>query len=93
MALLVIGLLWGAGDLEHPAAKSLVGSETAAQIALGIQAQQNLHQAPQVTCPAREPVRPGLTFDCRLAGHPPRSVHVTEIDRRGEVRWSLPSST
>jgi hypothetical protein len=93
IALLVLGLVWGAGDLEHPAATSLTGSDTASQIALGIQAQQDLSRAPDVTCPAREPVRSGLTFDCRLAGSPPRTIHVTEIDSRGEVRWSLAPAT
>ncbi len=93
IALLVIGLLWGAGDLLHTADTTLAGSDTADQIALGIQAQQNLAQAPQVTCPAREPVRTGHTFDCTLVGHPPRTIHATEIDTRGEVRWSLGAGT
>lgn len=93
VALLVIGLLWGAGDLEHPAAKELDGPDTASQIALGIQAQQNLERAPVVSCPPREPVRAGLVFDCTLVGSPPRAIHVTEIDSRGEVRWSLGAAT
>ncbi|MDE3206032.1 MAG: DUF4333 domain-containing protein [Acidobacteriota bacterium] len=93
IALLLIGLLWGAGDLLHTADTTLAGPDTADQIALGIQAQQNLAQAPAVTCPAREPVRAGYTFDCTLVGHPPRTIHVTEIDARGEVRWSLGAGT
>jgi hypothetical protein len=93
IALLVLGLVWGAGDLEHPAATSLTGPDTASLIALGIQAQQDLSRPPDVTCPAREPVRTGLTFDCKLAGTPPRTIHVTEIDSRGEVRWSLAPAT
>jgi hypothetical protein len=87
--LVAIGVILGAGDLEHPATSNLTGSEVAAQIALGIQAQQNADRSPSVTCPPREPVRQGLTFRCTLDGPPPRPIYVTEIDGRGQVRWSL----
>jgi hypothetical protein len=86
---MVIGLLWGGGDLEHPAATSLAGSDVAAQISLGIQAQENATRPPVVTCPAEEPVAVGHTFDCTLAGSPPRPVHVTEVDGRGRLQWTL----
>ncbi len=92
VVLLAIGLFVGAGDLQHPAPRTLVGSDIASQISLGIQAQQNSTHAPSVTCPAREPVRPGYRFVCALAGRsgaPARAVYVTEIDGRGQVRWSL----
>jgi hypothetical protein len=88
-ALVVIGGLLGAGDLEHPAASTLAGPQVAAQIALGIQAQQNASRPPSVTCPDHEPVRQGLRFNCTLEGHTPRPVHVTEVDARGRVQWSL----
>ena len=92
VALVVIGLLWGAGDLEHPAATSLTGSDVASQISLGIQTQEGSDRPPAVSCPRREPVRVGHSFDCRVAGSPPRIVHVSEIDGRGELRWSLASA-
>lgn len=91
-ALLGIGLFVGAGDLQHPVPTALVGPDIASQIALGIQAQQNLARAPAVSCPAREPVHEGLRFQCTLAagsGGGSRTVYVTEVDGRGRVRWSL----
>jgi hypothetical protein len=87
-ALIVIGLSVGAGDLEHPAPTTLDGSEIAAQIALGVQAQENASHPPTVTCPAREPVRAGVRFQCHL-GRPGPTVYVTEVDGRGRVHWSL----
>ena len=91
VALLVIGLFVGAGDLAHPAPKSLTGSDLADQIALGIQSQQNSTQAPRVTCPD-EPVQQGRRFTCTLVpagGGPSRTVAVTEVDARGRVSWTL----
>jgi hypothetical protein len=92
VALLGIGLLWGAGDLEHPAATNLAGPDVAAQISLGIQAQENATRPPSVSCPAKEPVHQGQTFDCTVAGSPPRLVHVTEVDGRGRLQWSFTAS-
>lgn len=92
LALLIIGLSVGAGDLSHPAPKSLAGSDVASQISLGIQAEQNTHSPPGVTCPASEPVRQGLHFTCTLAasGHTPaRAISVTEVDSRGRLSWTL----
>lgn len=90
VALVGIGVfVAGAGDLQHRAPSTLAGSDIAAQIALGIQTQQNTARAPSVTCPPSEPVRSGFRFYCRLAGKPARTVEVTEVDSRGRVRWSL----
>ena len=90
VALVGLGLLVaGAGDLEHPAARTLDGTAIASQIALAIQAEQNSVAAPHVTCPAHEPVRAGFQFDCTMPGHPSKAVLVTELDSRGRIRWSL----
>jgi hypothetical protein len=95
VALLALGLFaGGALDLQHPAITSLNGPNLASQIALGMQLQQNAKQAPSVTCPAKEPVRQGLVFTCTVAGPTVvadhgRPVYVTEIDGRGQIRWSL----
>lgn len=89
VALLGLGLFVGAGDLQHPAATTISGSEIAAQISLGIQAQGTLRSPPQVTCPRQEPVRQGLRFQCTLEGRPDKPVYVIEVDGRGRVRWSL----
>ena len=91
IALLIIGLFVGAGDLAHPAPKSLTGTDVAYQISLGVQAQQNSAAPPAVTCP-NEPVQQGLHFTCRLqpaGGGPSRPVAVTEVDARGRVSWTL----
>ena len=88
-ALVGIGAFVGAGDLEHPAAKTLDGTLISSQIALGIQAQRNSVDAPQISCPPKEPVRQGFGFDCTMAGRPPVTVHVTELDSRGRISWSL----
>lgn len=92
-ALLAIGVFFvGAGDLQHPANTQLAGADIESEIALAIQAQQNSTRAPAVTCPAREPVRPGLHFQCTVAagrGRPVRPVYVTEVDGRGRIRWSF----
>lgn len=93
-ALLTLGVAFGAGDLEHPAARTLVGPEIASQIALGIQTEENAAAAPAVHCPGSEPVRQGLVFDCTDGSGPSdRTVYVTEIDGRGDVRWSFSPQT
>ena len=94
-ALLAIGIVFGAGgDLTHPAPRTLAGRDVASQVALGIQSEKGLGQAPQLHCPASEPVRVGLTFECTAGGLPSKSsatVEVTEIDNRGHLRWRLSS--
>lgn len=89
LALLGLGLFVGAGDLDHRAPTSLDGTAIASQISLAIQADQNSASAPSIICPAKEPVRAGLQFDCTLGGHPSKTVRVTEVDSRGRVQWSL----
>lgn len=90
VALVVIGVVLGAGDLAHPASTSIQGPDIAQQIAEGIQAQQASGGPPSVACPASEPVRDGLTFQCTLRRDGRvQPVYVVEIDGRGEIRWSL----
>lgn len=87
--LVLIGLAFGAGDLEHPTAKNLSGADIAGQIALGIQSEQNDRTVPSVSCPS-ESVHPGLVFQCTdRSARPARTVYVTETDDRGDVRWSF----
>jgi len=89
IALLGLGLFVGAGDLQHRAPTVLHGPDLAGQIALAVQAQQGSRSTPTVTCPPTEPVRQGLTFQCRLAGHPDRTLVVTEVDGRGRISWAF----
>jgi hypothetical protein len=88
-ALLILGVLFGAGDLQHRSPSTLSGSSVASEIALAIQAQGNTARTPTVTCPEREPVRAGFRFECTLGGHPPRTLYVTEVNSRAGVRWSF----
>lgn len=91
-ALLVIGLVFGAGgDLTHPAPKTLSGRDVSSQLAMGIQALDSLPSPPAVTCPATEPVRAGLRFRCYYQGGKP--IDVVEIDSRGHLRWGIPRET
>jgi hypothetical protein len=88
-ALVIIGLILGAGDLSHPAYTSINGPDIEQQISQAMQVEQSAGTAPDITCPRREPVRVGLTFDCTArTAHGQQVVHVTEIDNRGDIRWS-----
>ena len=90
MALLVIGVvIAGAGDLGHSAPRTLDTSAVASQISLSIQENRNTSIPVLVACPSHEPIKVGFQFDCSLSGVPQKVVHVTEVDNRGEVRWSL----
>jgi hypothetical protein len=90
VVLFAIGLVLGAGDLQHRSPTTLHGSDVAQEIAFGIQAQEGATAPPVVHCPGAEPVRAGWRFGCTVveagAG---RAVQVTEIDGRGHLRWSL----
>jgi hypothetical protein len=89
-ALVIIGLLFGAGDLSHPAYTSINGPDIEQQISEAMQAEQNSANPPDVSCPRREQVKLGLAFDCTARTPSGQQVvHVTEIDNRGEIRWSL----
>lgn len=91
VALVVLGVILGAGDLAHPADRTVDGPDIAQQISQGMQALNGSGDTPDVTCPAREPVREGLRFECSVtgAGYRDQTVYVVETDNRGEVRWSL----
>jgi hypothetical protein len=88
--LLAIGGAVGAGDLSHPAPKTLQGSEVAAQIADAIESLNHQGSPPDVSCPPSEPVRRGWTFNCTVAGGGSSNgtLVVVEIDDRGGLRWA-----
>jgi hypothetical protein len=93
--LTAVGVLLGAGDLNHSSPKQLNGTDVAEQISLGIQAREGSHTPASVRCPATEPVRQGWRFVCtRVAAAKAgtgavQAVDVVEIDNRGHLRWSL----
>jgi hypothetical protein len=75
---------------QHTTPRSLAGPDVATLIAQGMQAQSGAHQPPQIRCPATEPVRAGLDFDCQLqtaAGL--RTVAVHETSAQGEFTWRV----
>lgn len=91
IVLVVLGIVIGGGDLEHPASTTIYGSAIESQIANGIQDVRNTNSLVRVSCPAQEPVKQGLTFDCTAdgAGLKHQTVYVVETDGRGDTRWSL----
>jgi Domain of unknown function (DUF4333) len=89
-ALLGIGLALGAGDLDHRTTSGLHGADVAQQLALAIQAENESHTPPDVTCPATEPVRSGLQFSCTIqASGSSQVIHVEETDGRGHLSWQI----
>jgi hypothetical protein len=88
--LLIIAMAVGAGDLDHSAPHVLQGPDIASQIALGIETQQGIAQAPDVHCPQKEPVRSGWQFECSVmqAGKSV-PVEVVELDQHGQLSWHL----
>jgi Domain of unknown function (DUF4333) len=90
--LVAIAIAVGAGDLSHPAPRTLSGSDVESQLALGIQAQRGGAQLPRVRCPTSEPVEAGHSFSCMLdAAGAPVVLNVVEVDGRGRLRWTLAS--
>lgn len=90
VVLLAIAFAVGAGDLSHPAPRSLNGPDVADQIATAIQVSERSSSLPDVRCPASEPVRAGFTFDCSVArARGNQQIHVTEQDGRGRLGWTL----
>ncbi len=92
--LVIIAVAVGAGDLDHTAPRTLHGPDVASEIALGIQTQEAMSNAPVVSCPTSEPVRSGLRFECsEVVSGETTVVDVVEIDGRGRLRWQLGNRT
>ena len=88
--LLVMALALGAGDLDHGAPKSLDGAEVATQVASWIQARQGYTDPPDVTCPAHEPIRVGLSFRCTARrGTSVSTVDAVEVSAQGQLKLSI----
>lgn len=76
--------------LDHAAPHRLAGPDVETFLGQAIEAQNHLASAPSIRCPGSEPVRVGLSFTCtwqRADGN--RPVTVTEIDARGQFRFSV----
>jgi len=91
VVLAAIGLVINFVGLSHRSPHTLSGSDAATLISQGLQAQHGGSGRPQVSCPASEPVRSGVRFECSL--HEPdgssRSIAVTETDRSGDLRFTV----
>jgi hypothetical protein len=72
---------------------TLTGTDVATGIAEAIQVSSRPAEAdpPDVRCPAQEPERRGLVFDCTLVapGHPTRTIRVTETSSSGLYRYEV----
>jgi hypothetical protein len=88
--LLLMALALGAGDLDHQTPRSLDGPEVAGQVATWLQARQGLEAPPKVLCPASEPIRVGLTFDCstKRAGVT-ATVQAVELNSQGQLKLAI----
>lgn len=62
--LVCMAVALGAGDLFHRPPSRLYGPLVAARLAGGLQYRYGWSQPPKVSCPAEEPLRPGLRFFC-----------------------------
>jgi hypothetical protein len=87
----VIALVIDVAGLQSHTPSTLVGTEIATDVSQAVQASQNLGSPPQVHCPAREPLRAGLVFECTLLrpGRAAEGVRVTEESKGGDFHIQL----
>ena len=73
---------------------TLSGHEVDSLVSQSLQATHPQRNPPQVRCPATEPLRAGLTFNCTLVenGRTSGTIHVTETTAQGTLHFSAPSS-
>lgn len=91
VVLAAIALVVNFVGLSHRSPHTLSRSDAATLISQGLQAQRGGSGRPQVSCPADEPVRPGVRFECTLH-HPNGStqpIQVTETDGSGDLRFTV----
>jgi hypothetical protein len=81
-----------AGIQSHPPT-TLTGHQVEAFVSQSLQATHPQRDPPQVRCPATEPLRSGITFDCSVirAGRPSSTIRVSETSRQGNLHFSSPS--
>src|ERR1700722_10017793 len=75
-----LGVIIDVAGLQSHTASHLAGADVEVLVSQSLQAATGQHSPPQVRCPAEEPRRAGVTFDCTLlrAGRPPAVITVTE---------------
>lgn len=96
IALVVLGGLaavFGVVGLQTHYPRTLAGPEEATLISQALQARARHGEAvpPTVRCPAVEPVRRGLVFDCTLVrpGGRAQTIRVTETNARGSTSYEV----
>jgi hypothetical protein len=97
IVLAAIALVIDVAGLQSHTPHTLVGTEVATSISQILQENQTLKATqgegsrPQVRCPAREPLRAGLVFDCSLLrpGRPAERIRVTEGSKGGDFHIQL----
>jgi hypothetical protein len=69
---------------------TLAGHQIESLVSQSLQAQHPQRNPPQVRCPASEPLRAGLAFDCSLVqgGRPAGTIRVTELSGAGALHVS-----
>ena len=95
VVLAALAVIINYAGLSHPSPHTLSGSDAATLISQGLQSDQGASSPPQISCPAREPIRAGVTFRCtwHRPGGTLTPVEVTETDGTGNLRFrTLPSS-
>ncbi len=81
------------GGLRSHTPPSLAGHDVEALVSQRLQATHPQGSPPQVRCPAVEPLRAGLSFDCVFleGGRPAGTIRVTELSAAGTLHVSSPS--
>ncbi len=92
--LAIIAVIVNFVGLSPSSPRTLSRTDAATLISQGLQSQQGGASRPQVSCPANEPARAGMAFQCVLH-HPDGSsqpIQVTETDSRGDLRFHVVGS-
>ena len=87
LVLAVIAVVIDVAGLQSHTPTTLAGSQIAQDVSEALQAAQQHATSPDVRCPAEEPLRVGLVFDCTLlrSGRPPETIRVTERTKSGTL--------
>jgi hypothetical protein len=89
----VIATVIDLAGLQSRTPSSLAGRQVETFLSQSLQANHPQQDPPQVRCPAEEPLRAGLSFDCTLlSGGRPVSIQVTETSGHGTFRYRPPVS-
>jgi hypothetical protein len=91
----VIAVVIDLAGIQSRTPSSLAGRQVEAYLSQSLQYLHPQAAPPQVRCPANEPLRAGLSFDCSLlaAGRPPATIVVTETSASGTFRYRPPAAT